>query len=268
MSFVDICNGLVRSRLKAIEDNPDAGWEGDIDGVHFVCRQIYADRKETRVDVIIDGWQFATEIERIPWNIRQPTSLSYWVWTDLPIDVVEMIIERAGLKDEKGVVPMEEFYPTENGPMRYNVHADTLEQVAALWKVWAPAYRWPSIDVLAYFLDQMDEKLIEATDEEGAHWPDVSGWAACCTTSARIIASRFGGKVMGFAGKDNPKAGILENCDGHDFAVLGHLLVDWWAHGYIGTHAYPRRIYNLDTDAELIEKIYGDRSKWEEVPID
>lgn len=138
----DAQRNLSDTRLRmvkaAMEDNSEPEPE-TIDGVEVTMKMFYADRKSTRCEVRLDGYNFACEIEHTPWSIFKPITTCYWVWLDLPRGVVDRML--AAVKDPEGKMsPMEEFYPTENAP-RWNAHVRELSDVLKLWKLWAPKYR-------------------------------------------------------------------------------------------------------------------------------
>lgn len=121
------------------EELPDV--TGEVDGHQVVCKVFYQDwqGKEIRREVFVDGYKFACELERFSFNIlKGGISVCYWVWLDLTRDRAERVIAEAGLPAD---AIMEDFYPPENQPMRYNAAVKTLEEVIALWKAWAPKYR-------------------------------------------------------------------------------------------------------------------------------
>jgi hypothetical protein len=89
--------------------------------------------------------------------------------------------------------------------------------------------------------------------------PDVDDGLTICTNSARMVAERFGGRVMGYWHKDNPTAALGEAEGGHDFAVVGDYLVDGWA-CYVDTRGPA--VLHLTRDVANIERLYGDRSRW------
>jgi len=70
-------------------------------------------------------------------------------------------------------------------------------------------------------------------------WPHVpAGCNDCgiCTNGARLIARKFGGFVAGYEiTNEDPQtlAGAPEW--GHDFAVVGEFIVDWWGWEYEGS---------------------------------
>ena len=50
-----------------------------------------------------------------------------------------------------------------------------------------------------------------------------------CTASAMMIADRFGGSVWGYEIPEEYENAIAADCGGHDFAIVGKYLVDYWA---------------------------------------
>lgn len=84
-----------------------------------------------------------------------------------------------------------------------------------------------------------------------------------CTNGALLIARQFHGRVVGYLNQDNPTSLIAPNSGGHDFAIIGDLLVDWWA-VHVSENS-PHEILHLETDRALIDSLYGDREKWKEV---
>jgi hypothetical protein len=123
---------------KELEDDTECEPE-TIDGVEVTLKMFYADRKSTRHEVRLDGYNFACEIEHTPWSIFEPITVNYWVWLDLPLSAVERLL--ASVRDPEGAVsPMAEFYPTESAP-RWNACVSELGDVLKLWKLWEPKYR-------------------------------------------------------------------------------------------------------------------------------
>lgn len=104
--------------------------------------------------------------------------------------------------------------------------------------------------------------------------------ATQCTGYACAIRQMLGERVriMGFSADENPSA-VQQLADGHDFAVVdGRYIVDpWIVEVESGTFTVAsgetidvggRGVFDLESeqDAELIETIYGDRSKWRSMP--
>ena len=80
-------------------------------------------------------------------------------------------------------------------------------------------------------------------DETGGFyfWPHVEGMVregfdcrcGICTSGARLIAHKFGGFVAGYEiAPDEPRQFVGADVFGHDFAVVGPFIVDWWAWEY------------------------------------
>lgn len=147
MSFLanlhETCNRVQQIRKDAVEaEKAEEPVEEIMDGLPVKFRLFHSDdrRGETRREMLIDGYDFACEIEYVPWNILKGISMSYWVWLDLPKDLALKVIQQVKEPKDK-ITLMEEFYPTENGPARWNAHAKDPYDVVALYKVWAPKYK-------------------------------------------------------------------------------------------------------------------------------
>ncbi|MDR3412373.1 MAG: hypothetical protein P4L87_15775 [Formivibrio sp.] len=67
-------------------------------------------------------------------------------------------------------------------------------------------------------------------------WPHVpSDCNDCgrCTNGARVIAEKFGGLVAGYQIEDtDPQTLVGADAGGHDFAIVGGFIVDWWGWQY------------------------------------
>ena len=107
----------------------------------------------------------------------------------------------------------------------------------------------------------------EKYDDEGYHYwtlPNPWGWeriqSGCCTNGARLIARRFNGRVFGYLFDDNPSATVGLPCGGHDFAVIGAYLVDYWAWAVSGDLTDP-----ITPLADAKSFGYGDRECWKEM---
>lgn len=79
-----------------------------------------------------------------------------------------------------------------------------------------------------------------------------------CTNSARIIARRFGGALLGYAASDNPSALIGP----HDFALCGTLVVDYWAHFYKQVSNVPVLDLSDVVQRHAALKLYGNPERW------
>ena len=105
----------------------------------------------------------------------------------------------------------------------------------------------------------------EFFNEEAEEWQFPDGSAcAICTASAKQIAQRFGGLVLGYQSASNPTASIgLPAIDGHDFALIANRwLVDYWAWHAAGIAAHP--ILDLSRSADRTEAciLYGPEKAW------
>lgn len=90
-----------------------------------------------------------------------------------------------------------------------------------------------------------------------------------CTSSAMMIAYDFGGTVWGYEFDDNTdKNKIAFDCGGHDFAIVGKYLVDYWAK-YVDLSA-GRSILDLTDpgDIEIVIKKYLPLNKWVQLDTD
>lgn len=109
------------------------------------------------------------------------------------------------------------------------------------------------------------ENITQAVNEIGKKFaesdPDENDGLIICTNSARMVAEKIGGKIVGYFSDDNPTAQLGESEGGHDFVIAGDHLVDVWAREVYG----ERAVYNLKdpSDAARVKELYGDQSKWE-----
>ena len=111
--------------------------------------------------------------------------------------------------------------------------------------------------------------LIEPEDGEDQEMEliDGAGAAFYAINHARLVIDKLGeGSIYGYPDKANPGtvAADAAGGDGFDFAVMrGRYVVDTWSAQYGGIS--ERVIYDLKNkkDAEIVEKMYGDVSKWE-----
>lgn len=95
-----------------------------------------------------------------------------------------------------------------------------------------------------------------------------------CTNGAIMVAKKFHGKVMGYAERVNPTARAGKpgdewhqdgNNGGHDFAVVGNFIVDYWIYHFTSDH--HRGVFDMSSpaDAAEIRHLYGDPALW--VPL-
>ena len=124
------------------------------------------------------------------------------------------------------------------------------------------AFLWELIALERYDVDQ------------GYHYfeGDPEWGSTTCTTSAYRIAARFGGEVWGVASIDpgaaQYKGRVASRCGGHDFAIVGDYLVDWWAvRVACMTPGHPGMLHLVD-DAEQIKIWYGPRERWKRLEFD
>jgi hypothetical protein len=72
-------------------------------------------------------------------------------------------------------------------------------------------------------------------DAGGFHlWRHVGGVdCGICTNGARLIAKKFGSFVAGYPIEtDEPQTLVGAFAGGHDFAVVGEFIIDWWGWEY------------------------------------
>lgn len=111
--------------------------------------------------------------------------------------------------------------------------------------------------------DDLELSVIYDDKNECSLFPDGSS-VTCCTSGAILIAKAFGGKVFGYACRDNPTATAGIDCFGHDFAVVDNrYVVDYWMQ-YVDC-GYNAAVFDMEDphDRALVESFYGDRNKWE-----
>ena len=96
------------------------------------------------------------------------------------------------------------------------------------------------------------------------HIPNDCNDCGKCTNGAKFIAQKFGGFVAGYEikGKD-PQTLVGANTGGHDFAVVGDFIVDWWGWEYEGSLESP-----VLTRAEgIAQGKYKPQKDWEFAPL-
>lgn len=95
-----------------------------------------------------------------------------------------------------------------------------------------------TVSDLSAFCDKLH--AIEIYDEEigYSYWQDGDSRIECgvCISGAKLIAQEFGGRVCGYPIPDESLAKLVgAKCGGHDFAVVGDSIVDWWGKFYEGS---------------------------------
>lgn len=106
-----------------------------------------------------------------------------------------------------------------------------------------------------------DNRLAELPETEDHGHPFT-----ICTTGARWLKKHFfpNAVVTGYSIDDNPTAKIGEDIYGHDFLIVdGKYLVDFWYRFVTRQERTAPIVLDLKKDKKLIEKYYGDSSKWE-----
>lgn len=137
--------GLRTSSLRMVveEAEKDEPYSWEQDGLSLRRELFYSHWRgtDTRWRILVDGYEFAAEIQRIGGGlISGGISTCYWVWLDLPLKLATKCLKGSGLKKHKEYL-MEEFYPTENGPPRWNACAKEFDDVVKMWKTWNQSYR-------------------------------------------------------------------------------------------------------------------------------
>ena len=123
-------------------------------------------------------------------------------------------------------------------------------------------------DQLMAYCSYLSSSSTYLTDPGCSVWPWVAHahrkQCGICTHGARLVVEKFGGKVVGYSihAHNNPDL-VGHGCFGHDFAVVGPYLVDWWGWDY--EEGIPRPVLHLKDDAELIRQKYKPESEWKEV---
>jgi hypothetical protein len=70
--------------------------------------------------------------------------------------------------------------------------------------------------------------------------PDYESQCGICTNGAKRIAQKFGGYVAGYLiHPEDPRTLVGADVYGHDFAVVGDFMVDWWGWEYAGALEIP-----------------------------
>ena len=123
-------------------------------------------------------------------------------------------------------------------------------------------------DRLLAYCSFLSSSSVYLDDPGCSVWPWVEGehrkQCGVCTHGAQLVAEKFGGKVVGYSvhPHDDPDL-VGRGCFGHDFAVVGPYLVDWWGRDY--EEGIPRPVLHLEEDAELIRRKYKPESEWREI---
>lgn len=103
-------------------------------------------------------------------------------------------------------------------------------------------------------------------DDQGfSYWPDADEPNDCgtCTTGALLLARKFNGYVAGYHIEDSePSRLIAHGHGGHDFAVIGGFIVDWWAWQYEESLTLPV----VPIDSEIAALRYKPSGQWEVHP--
>lgn len=104
-----------------------------------------------------------------------------------------------------------------------------------------------------------------------SYWPHANlehGNSVCnCTTGANLICHKFGGKVYGYHIRPDEKYKniIGFHAGGHDFAIVGEFLVDYWAKYVEDLNNEP--ILHLVQDMAIIKEKYLPLTMWRNLPL-
>jgi len=111
----------------------------------------------------------------------------------------------------------------------------------------------------------------EQYDDVEGRWTFQSGGDCfrCCDAATKI-ATRFGGKVVGYWSSKNSEALIgADHGDGHDFALINdRYLVDYWAFRIARLIDNPVLDLGRSHDRHRAAILYGDARTWEVVPVE
>ena len=70
--------------------------------------------------------------------------------------------------------------------------------------------------------------------------PDYESQCGICTNGAKLIAKNFAGYVAGYLiHPEDPRTLVGADVYGHDFAVVGDFIIDWWGWEYAGSLEIP-----------------------------
>jgi hypothetical protein len=96
--------------------------------------------------------------------------------------------------------------------------------------------------------------------EKLIHRPFVC-WEAAIATR-RALGE---GVLFGYDADENPTALLGRSEGGHDFLIVEErFILDFWACAYYG----HKPIYDMLEQPDEVERLYGDKSKWEQIGDD
>lgn len=88
--------------------------------------------------------------------------------------------------------------------------------------------------------------------------PEDCSHCGICTNGARLIAFKFNGYVAGYnIWMSESDMLIGHGCGGHDFAIVGDYIVDWWGWEYSKELFQPVNLKN-----EVVNEVYKIESSW------
>lgn len=108
------------------------------DGVLVQIRYEGANRNTDYRTVLLDGYHFARECETVPWSFLKEISVCYDCFTFLTQETLQQLLEELGLDDKFDL--QEEWYPADDGVVRYNCVTRDFDAVIPLWKAWKERY--------------------------------------------------------------------------------------------------------------------------------
>lgn len=122
----------------------------------------------------------------------------------------------------------------------------------------------PTAHVIEAFMDQLLSTEHYDEEEGASTWLDhPDSQCTQCTSSARVIASHFGGKVVGYQIEEGDSQTLVgSSSGGHDFAVVGPYVVDYW--GLHVEETLPKGVFDRTdpSDSEAIKAYYKNESDW------
>src|SRR5579862_7975235 len=95
----------------------------------------------------------------------------------------------------------------------------------------------------------MDRQDLERFAKDADRFPGEEHATAHCGECARLVVEKFGGEIRGYWAEDNPEAAAGHDGGGHDFALVGHFIVDPWLYHYY----VESPVLDLDIPADAAE---------------
>jgi hypothetical protein len=111
---------------------------------------------------------------------------------------------------------------------------------------------------------EVDPNTVDEDKVEYCYFFNRAGLSdTLCTGYAIELWHMYGSRVQifGFSNDDNPTSKIASDFGGHDFAVFDErYIVDPWLTAI--AREGRRQVFDLQTDLEIVTRLYGDRSAW------